>query len=155
MIEYGGTTRFMERFSNLNNAEDCNRLCQGIPFCEAWTHHEASNDCSLHTKDESLSNRGQQKAGVLECRAGFVGCFRSYPYRRPWNNIFMGYVGWSRQYIMHSEIACIESCRGMDTALYAIYTRHREQMAVSVRLCKRPAFELIWGQKGLRESMCK
>ena len=123
MIEYGGTSRFMERFSSLDDAEDCQRLCQGIPLCVAWTHHEASKDCSLHTKDEGSYNRGQKTAGVLECRAGFVGCFRSYPWRRPWNNIFMGYIGWSRSYLMHSEIACIESCRGMETALYAIYTR--------------------------------
>ena len=57
----------MYAFPNLNSADACHRLCQGIPLCEAWTHHESSQDCGLHTADENMSGKTAKKAGAREC----------------------------------------------------------------------------------------
>jgi hypothetical protein len=55
-----------DTFSDLTIPENCHRLCQGIPFCVAWTW--TGLDCSLNLKSDDLMYKNKKVAGLRECQ---------------------------------------------------------------------------------------
>ena len=63
-----GTMSWATQFPEMDSAEKCNRLCQGIPTCTRFTFHAHKDDCSLFYGDPSLVDVDQEKkSGPVEC----------------------------------------------------------------------------------------
>ena len=70
---------------------------------------------------------------------GFVGCFTHYGYHHgTWNHYiadhFYGRGPWSHSYLIH-KLACVEGCRGVDNAKYAIYNSNPSSIYYRVCYC--------------------
>ena len=57
-----------------------------------------------------------KKTKKITASIGFYGCTQSM------SGTFLGATGWSGEKIMH-RVACIESCRAVDNAVYAIHNQ--------------------------------
>ena len=53
---------------------------------------------------------------IFTASTGFYGCTQSM------SGTFLGATGWSGEKIMH-KVACIESCRAVDNAVYAVHNK--------------------------------
>ena len=61
-----------------------------------------------------IANEKKQKK--ITASIGFYGCIQSM------SGTFLGATGWSGEKIMH-KVACIESCRAVDNAVYAVHNQ--------------------------------
>ena len=114
----------------------CQQICQGFVDCNCFTWSD--DKCYIYnnvpTFDYSFApDKADAISMARECKGkvgksssesfsthfllvedGFVGCFESWPSQ------FLGKVGWSGEHMMH-KTACIESCRAVDSAVFAIF----------------------------------
>ena len=55
------------RWDDMTSAENCQRVCQGIPGCKAWVFHATIPDCGIYSQDTPMEDKANKVAGVTEC----------------------------------------------------------------------------------------
>ena len=63
-----------------------------------------------------IKKANEKKSQKITASIGFYGCTQSM------SGTFLGATGWSGEKIMH-KVACIESCRAVDNAVYAVHNQ--------------------------------